>query len=366
MLLYITAEDVFGDDGPQHKGPRPLHKIPETVAGLYDLGLRHHVRKAAMAWPGEKGFEQVPDWKFDRLAIRVALYGREHGGVQPGDRLAVFGRLSWLWPVVDFGAMGFGMVPVGLEHDLSDDAVADVVAQTQPRQLFATDPESAERARKLKAGGRLGETSLVAEELPEGDGLLPLRQLLDLAAVLDTAERAQSFRAVSRQVGVDSPAFWHAAVDGSLARVSQSEGMSLIEPRLRERPAVEGDLAFFGGPRVALGTRLALAAFVGDGHTTTALGDGTPDGAITELRPHKLFVSKDWVESACSGQGPRWPAGLDRPWARRRLLDRLGGRVRWIETDSPVDGETLRALDTAGVTTHTGSDAPGPQKDTVH
>ena len=49
MLLYITAEDVFGSGTPERRGPRPLHTIPETLAGLVDLGLRHHVRAAAMA-----------------------------------------------------------------------------------------------------------------------------------------------------------------------------------------------------------------------------------------------------------------------------------------------------------------------------
>jgi len=367
MLLYITAEDVFGDDGPEHKGPRPLHRIPETVVGLIDLGLRHHIRKAAMAWPGAEGFEQVPDWKFDRLAIRVALYGREHCGVNPGDRVAVLGRLSWLWPVVDFAAMGFGAVPVGLEHDLPDEAVADVVAEVQPRLLFVTDPESAERARRLRSAGRLGDTTLVAEGLPEEDGLLPLEKLQDLGAVLDTAERAQGFRAVSRQIAPEGAALWHAAARGGLSRLSHGDAMARIEPGLRERPAQEGDVAYVEGPRASLTTRLALAAFVGDGLTTTALGDeARTEKDIAELRPHKMMVSSDWVDNACRGQGPRWPVGLDRPWVRRRLLERLGGRIRWIETASPLDGETLRALDAAGVGASTGPEGSGPKTNTVH
>ena len=65
---------------PSARGPRPLHRIPETVAGLFDLGLRHHIRDAAMAWPTDDGFESVPDWKLDRLAIRVALFGAGEGG----------------------------------------------------------------------------------------------------------------------------------------------------------------------------------------------------------------------------------------------------------------------------------------------
>lgn len=367
MLLYITAEDVFGDDGPEHKGPRPLHRIPDTVVGLIDLGLRHHVRKSVMAWPGDDGFELVPDWKFDRLAIRVALYGRENGGVKPGDRLAILGRSSWLWPVVDFAAMGFGTVPVGLEHDLSDDAVADIVAETKPRLLFATDPESTARAQRLRSAGRLGATTVVAEGLPDEDGLLPLEKLQDLGAVLDTAERAQVFRAVSRGIGADSAALWHAATQGGLSRLSHRGAMARIEPGLRERPAQEGDIAYVEGPRASLSTRLALAAFVGDGLTTTALGhEAQIENDVAELKPHKMIVSGDWVGSACRGQGPRWPAGLDRAWARRRLLERMGGRIRWIETPSPLDGETLRALGAAGVTAGIGPEGSGPKTNTVH
>ena len=91
---------------------------PRRVAGLFDLGLRHHVRPAAMKWWTDGALEAVPDWRLDRLAIRLALFGRERLGLEPGERVAVLGRLGWLWPVVDFAAMGFGVLPVGLEHDL--------------------------------------------------------------------------------------------------------------------------------------------------------------------------------------------------------------------------------------------------------
>ena len=367
MLLYITAEDVFGDDGPEHKGPRPLHRIPDTVVGLIDLGLRHHVREAVMAWPGDDGFEQVPDWKFDRLAIRVALYGREHSGVEPGSRVAVLGPLSWLWPVVDFAAMGFRAVPVGLEHDLPDEAVIDIVAQAQPRLLFTTDPQSTERAKRLRSAGRLGDTTLVADGLPDEEGLLPLEKLLDLGAVLDTAERAQGFRAVSRQIAADGEALWHAPTEGTLTRLTHQDAMGQIEPWLRQRPAQQGDVAYVEGPRASLGTRLALAGLVGDGHTTTALGhEERIEKDIAALKPHKLIVSSNWIEAACQGQGPRWPAGLDRPWARRRLQERLGDRIRWIETSAPLNEQTHRALDAAGVTASVGPEGSGPKTNTVH
>ena len=108
--------------------------------------------------------------------------------------------------------------------------------------------------------------------------------------------------------------------------------MAEIAPVLRARPACEGDVAYVDGPRVTLRKRLAMAAFVGDGHTTTALGrEGRAAEDVAELRPHKVLASEPWVAAACDGRGPRWPAGLDRRWARRRVQDGLGGRLRWVE-----------------------------------
>ena len=355
MLLYITAEDVFGSDTPKRRGPRPLHTIPSTVAGLYDLGLRHHVRSAAMAWWTGATLERVPDWKLDRLAIRLALFGRERLGLEPGERVVVLGRLGWLWPAVDFAAMGFGVLPVGIEHDLSDEAVAGIVAEAAPRAAFATDTESGERLARLRRAGRLGGATVVAEGLPEEEGLLPLARLLDLGAVLDTAERAQAFRAYSRQVGPESPALWHAGQRGVVSRLTHQAAMARTAPILRARPASEGDVAYVDAPRVTLRKRLAIAAFVADGHTTTALGrEGRAVEDVAELRPHKVLTSEPWLAAACDGRGPRWPAGLDRGRARRRVQEAFGGRMRTVEASSPVAEATALALAAAGITLDVG------------
>ena len=359
MLLYITAEDVFGSDMPERRGPRPLHTIPSTVAGLYDLGLRHHVRSAAMAWWTEGALVRVPDWKLDRLAIRLALFGRERLGLEPGERVVVMGRLGWLWPALDFAAMGFGVLPVGIEHDLGDDAVAGIVDEAAPRAAFASDAESATRLTRLRRAGRLGKATVVAEGLPEEEGLLPLAGLLDLAAVLDTAERAQAFRAFSRQLAPASPALWHAGPRG-VVRLTHQAAMEKVGPLLRSRPASEGDVAYVDAPRVTLRKRLGMAAFVGDGHTTTALGrEGRATEDMTELRPHKALASEHWLTAACDGRGPRWPAGLDRRWARRRVQDGLGGRLRWVELGSPVADGAARSLAVAGIRIEVDDEEPG-------
>ena len=129
MLLYITAEDVLGDASPERRGKRPLHTIPATLSALYDMGMRHHVRSAAMLWPRDSGFEAVADWKLDRLVIRVALYARERLGLDPGGSLAVVGGMGWLWPVVDFAAMGFGAASLGIGPDVPDDALVEALGR---------------------------------------------------------------------------------------------------------------------------------------------------------------------------------------------------------------------------------------------
>jgi hypothetical protein len=366
MLLYITAEDVFGSDTPKRSGPRPLHRVPPTLAGLYDLGLRHHVRGAAMLWPGEGGFESVPDWKLDRRAIRLALFLRERLGVEPGERAAIFGPLAWLWPVADFAAMGFGMVPVGVEHDVGSDALAGVLARAAPRVVLVTDPASAGRVHEIRRGGGLARATVVAEDLPEEDGLLPLARVLDLGSTLDTAERAQAFRAVSRQQTAEAEALWHLSAAG-LLRLSHREAMARIEPGLRERPARDGDVAYLAGPRVSVDVRLAVAAFVGDGRTTVALGrPGRTSEDVAELRPHVIVEAGDWVEGTCESRGPQWPGGVDRPWARRRIRKALGGRARWIETERPVTASSRRARAAAGVAAGLSDERGTPLPKLVH
>src|SRR4029453_8737987 len=108
MLLYITAEDVLGS-APEPRGPGRLQGVPATLGALYDRGMRQHARRAVLHC-AELG--AVPDWKLDRLVIRIALYGREKLGLEPGARAAVFGRPGWLWTAVECAVQGFGATAV--------------------------------------------------------------------------------------------------------------------------------------------------------------------------------------------------------------------------------------------------------------
>jgi AMP-binding enzyme len=351
VLLYITAEEVLHQDMPERRGPRPLHTIPTTVSALYDMGMRHHVRPAVMSLPAGDAFEEVPDWKLDRLVIRTALYGRERLGLEAGVRAAVFGRLSWLWPVVDFAVTGLGAISVGIEHDVSDETLETVLREAEPRVVFATDSRSVERLDDVRGAGRLPRAVIVAEGRDgEGEGRIGLAKLLDHAGVLDTPERAQAFRTVCRAAAPEAEALWHAG-GTAVVRLTQSQAMARIADRLRAEPAEPGDVAYIEAPRADLAARLALHAFAGDGLTATFLGRaGRTADDVAQVRPHKMHVAATWLEAACAAHGPRWPGGLDRRRARRRLRGGLGGRLRWVRTERPPTTTSVLAL--AGVGVH--------------
>jgi len=346
MLLYITAEDVFGD-APAPGAPRPQQGAAATLGALYDQGMRHHARRAVLQ---AAELQAMPDWKLDRLVIRIALYGREKLGLEPGTRAVLFGRLGWLWPAAECAVQGFGAAAVGIAHDVPDDALLAALQEAAPRFVVATDAASAKRLLELRASSLAPRVPLIAADAGAAAGeVLPLGQLLELGGTLDTAERAQAFRLLCRRLDPEAEALWHVSARG-METLSHARAIEHVALRLRARPPEPGDLVYLQPPSVTLACRLALAAYVGDGLTETAFGaDGATGGEVARLRPHGLRVGAEWLEAACQGCGPRWPAGLGRRGARRRLQQRLGDRLRYIETERRVDEATAAAVAAVGI-----------------
>jgi hypothetical protein len=370
MPPYVTIEDVIGEqDDP---GARRVYETatPTTVAGLFDRGMRRHDRKFALLhWEGEQ-LESAPDWRLDRLVIRVALCCRERHGLEPGDRVAVFGALHRLWPVVDFGVTGFGAAVVGLEAELSDEALTQALAEAAPRIAFATDARSAERLLRLRATTAVPETVVVPEGVAaDQPGAIALKEFLDFGATLDTAERAQNFRACARSLSPESAALWHFDAAGrGLTRLTHAEAVARIQTRMDARPARKGDVAYLEAPRVTFETRLAWHAFVTDGLTTLALGRaGRASEDVLALRPQRILASAPWlerawgeVEGASDGAlrrlsrmapGSRLLRSLDRRGRRTReaLSARLGEGLRCVEPQGTLEAGVASALAESGI-----------------
>lgn len=265
-----------------------------TLARLYDRAMREHQRRAVLVhWENGERVE-TPDWRFDRLVIRLALYLESRLQVRAGERIVVFGALSPLWLAADFAVLGLGAVSVGLAHTLSDEDVTGAVQSAGARAAFTTDADSA--ARLLHIGSRTGGLETVVTPQPSEDrGALPVAALLDMAATLDTPENAQSFRDTARALEPDAPALWHLGAAGAdgiarLERLTHRQAMADVGERLLRRPGRRGDVAFVEGP-VTRALRSACHAFVGDGLTTLAVGAGRPPQEVAALHPARLVVT---------------------------------------------------------------------------
>lgn len=365
MPPYVTV----GEGGPASPDEsRPLHRFPDTIGGLYDLGMRHHQRVAVLLRPAGTGFEELPDWRLDRLVIRLALYAQERLGLENGDRVAIVGRLDWLWPAAEFAALGAGAVPVGLEHDLSDAGLAGALGDAAPRLSIATDPVSAERLLQARAAG-VATGALLLPAAAGAPDVHPLAAVLELGATLDTAERAGAFRECARSLSPDAACCWHYAGDGRFFRLTHRDALVRVADQISTRPALRGDVAYVEAPRVGLATRLALYAFVGDGHTASALGrEGRLAEDVAALRPHRLLVPGDWVAEAWRGalaDSDGWlrrlAQALPLRWLRERerrgkrlrraLAARFGDRARWIEASGTLETAVVEGLMEAGIGT---------------
>jgi hypothetical protein len=335
--------------------------------------MREHTRARALLHHEGDAWEDIPDWKLDRLVIRLGLYARERLGLEAGDRLAVFGRLHWLWPIADFAGLGAGAVCVGLSHDLSDASVFHALGEAAPRIAVATDPGSAARLLRLRGSTAVPTHVIVPDGVGDGSpGVHHLRDVLDLGGTLDTAERAQAFRAASRVHGPEVLALWHVAASasngGRIERLTHADAMARVAPRLADS-TVSGnsELAYLEPVAVTLSTRLAYLGYIGDGRITTAFGrEGLVADDLAALRPHRILVSDAWleqtwnaIESKSAGllrwlagrTGAAWVSRWDRGSARHRaaLESRLGDRLRTIEVKGPLADTLAERVRQSGV-----------------
>ncbi len=361
MLLYVTT-----DEGKERKA-RPLHTIPDTLAQLYDLGMREHDRAALLLQPEGSGWTDTPDWRFDREVIRIALHWRERMHVGAGQRVVIFGPLRRLWLAADFAALGLGAVSVGLSHALSDEEIVVALNESGARLAFATDADSAARLLRLRSLAAALEAVIGPEGSPEDKALVPQARFFEFGATLDTAERASKFREDARKVGPDHPACWHYAPGAPgeptrVVRLTHREAMARVRGHLKRMAAARGDVAYFEGEAVLLETRFAWYAFAGDGYTTMALG--RPGHALEDvagLRPARILATPAWLEQLWHQVEATPASGLEtalrgvpglgwlRAWARgrrirRALRERVGDRLRWIEPLGALPEELRQSL----------------------
>jgi hypothetical protein len=288
----------------------------ETLARVHLAVERSHDRRAVLTRRAAGENVDLPDWRFHRQVIRLALYMSERLGVGPGDRIALVGSASFELAAVDWATLVLGGVVVPIDASSSAEELANALEAVSPRLAFVA-PDAVDRVLAARArAGRVDATNVI-----EVDGPVPSTRatsfvkILDLGGTLDTAERAQNLRARARSVTEDMPAYgfldgdapgkarWtfatHQTAVAELRRF-WSRTPTALAGRAPGGPAAagrqgqgagDGDVAYFEGTASGPAARLALRAFVADGRTRSILGTpGHEREEIAALRPRWIIT----------------------------------------------------------------------------
>jgi acyl-coenzyme A synthetase/AMP-(fatty) acid ligase len=208
-------------------------------------GARYHDRKAVFV---SRELGETPDWRADRLSIRVALALREDLGVGPGDLVALLMPLSVRWALVERAVWGLGAATLpGSKHCGFDRPV---------KAVFASSAEGV---------SNLGVPVVALDS--DWDALL------DRGGVLDTPERASSFRASAH----DTPKESVCSVEPD-GEHRHEDWVPQIERFLGRFPSERGRRNVLGIAEPHVAARVLLYAGWADGLTTVVLDSEDPDG----------------------------------------------------------------------------------------
>jgi acyl-CoA synthetase (AMP-forming)/AMP-acid ligase II len=347
MLLYITTGE--GHD----REVRPLATIPDTLNELYQLGMREHARKGVVrCFEGDR-WREIPDWRFDREVIQLALSIKEYFAIAEGDAVAILGPRNVLWLQADFAVRGLRAVPVGLQPALTDEQLVDALTESQIRVAIGTDAASADRLANLRPVFYDLETVLAPERESEPDrGIAGLHDLRAQGQILDTPERAANWRYYARQAQSEDLAgvqYVARAADGVMREpFTHGEAIAFVRDRLERYPAGPADVACFQGSEVTRASRLCCCAYVGDGYTEIALPDVHATDGCALLAPAKIVVSAGWLHDVSVELAA--VSGLGQKRKRRRIVEaRLGPAIRWIEPDGDLAPEVAARLAAEGL-----------------
>lgn len=243
-----------------------------TLAGLHLAVEREHDREAVLQSHAAGRVLTMPDWRFHRHVIRIGLYLHERLGLEPGDRVAILSPLRPEWIVADWAVVTRGMVTVVVHGSLPDAAWESL----QPKAAFVAGPAVAERLLAVPSLGTCLRKIVLFDGSTPSERTPSFTEVLDLGGTLDTAERANAFRAEARRVSPEAQALVHARAkdDGSL-EVTSLTHRDVVE-RLQRRWSVsrprKGRVEYVGAAVRSVAEHVALYGKVADGLTSTAIG----------------------------------------------------------------------------------------------
>ncbi len=241
----------------------------ETLGQIHLTAERSHDRAAVVRrWSGDR-WEETPDWRFHRHVLRIALYLDERVGLREGDRVAIVAPLGTEALVADWASVSLGLATVAIDPDATLPQLTAVWRRIAPRVAFVAG-DAADRVSQMPSG--TGPERVIVLGGPARTGRdASFSEALDLGGTLDTAERANAFRARVRDVSPDRPMVGFAEHDGAWRFMSQRDVVARLRRRWSSAPPRKGDLAPAPCGTPTLKERIELYGFVGDGLTCTVL-----------------------------------------------------------------------------------------------
>ena len=320
--------------------------------GLLHLAVeRKHERAGVLRRRANASWQDTPDWRFHRHAMRIGLYLRERGQLVAGDRVALVCGLRPEWAVVQWAVLTQGAATAVIDPALTDAELRAQLTALAPRAVFVAG-DCLDRVSASLAAIRVGTVVVLDGEAP--GRALSWTEALDLGGSLDTAERANTMRAQARAVSPDAPALGHVVgANGGVSWrfLSQREVVRRVHRVWARSRIASGDVAYVTGEVPSLATTVAVLAFTADGHTQVVIGArGNELEEIGMTRPHKIIAPVETVRQMLESPPSPAPSSRVRRWlARAPFLgaalrgdpdgappSAFSGRARWLSTGSSL------------------------------
>ena len=200
--------------------PEPLDALaPDTMNRLLLHAARYHDRSSVFT----EGSKKTPDWRADRLSIRLALALEETMGVSRGDVVALSLPLDSGWPPTERAIWALG-------------------ASSRPLPPGAVPTEK---------------EAIITPDIRE--------ELVERGAALDTPERATRLRSLAREIEPRQCA----SIEGNGGMKSQADWVGEVERFLTRNPPRRGARRVISSDVPDFAARLVSFAGWIDGLTET-------------------------------------------------------------------------------------------------
>jgi hypothetical protein len=273
----------------------------QTLAHLFLTTERKHDRDFAIRYKIGGQWTQISDLLLQHHVRRIAMYLRERAGLAQGECVAVVSTLGFAPFIAELATLVLGAMCVAVDPALPDSMLGDILVRAAPRLAFVDDPRILPRLPDASLDPTGLQEVIVLDGPAASTRATSWEEAMEMGTGLDTPERAESMRLMTRQIAADAGAIADTVLadDGSVSLRVLSHADVLHRLRYFQQTPRAGDVAYIEAGPPSLYSRLALLAFASDGCTAIALGtSGCAKEEIAELHPRYIVPAEPPLDSS--------------------------------------------------------------------